>query len=208
MKKNIFTKLGIVFGLGLCSLTANAQEETATVDKSATTITNDGKANGFSIEYMGIEKATGINMDLGIGYFSISGGYVFGETNDNVTDNNSWHIAVGANYRYWLHKRIFIEGKIGIGYSHSTFKMKYTTGYKTDYIMNGKYSYNKPTYETSEESSGDVFGYITPRIGFNVGKIWDTQWAIVAGYRWDALKFKFDKDNTRDYFTIGITAGF
>ena len=62
--------------------------------------------------------------------------------------------------------------------------------------------------EKIEETQSDVWdtwgkGYFyvgaTPRVGLNFNG-----YSIFAGYRWDFLDFKFDKEHKGDYFTVGI----
>lgn len=200
MKKNFLSKAGMALGIALCALTANAQETT-----TDGTNANNGKADAFSIDYMGIDGGFGINMDMTFGYLDINGGWISGKTNDYIKDNSGWQICVGGNYRYWLGKSFFIEGKAGVGYYHSSVEMRLPSGTKTTTIL-GK-SHTSTTYTTEKESNGEFGLYVSPRAGLHVGKIAGCDWSIVAGYRWDFIKFKFDKDYTNDYFTIGISAG-
>ena len=68
------------------------------------------------------------------------------------------------------------------------------------------YGDNKKVYTTAvqkwDETSDGNFGlFVTPRVGLVLGK----SIALTAGYEWNFLDFKFDKEHRSDYFTVGLS---
>lgn len=143
---------------------------------------------GFGIDYMAVEKATGVGVHGVIKNVGFGLSYIFGETGGGVSSNLIARVDIGYNPQYWFNKYFFIDGYIGVGYWSGT--------------ISGHYQSNKK-YEHFEEKTNCGFLTLTPRIGlaFNIGK---GAIALKAGYRWDFTKFKFKKENQSDYFTIGL----
>lgn len=127
-----------------------------------------------------------MGMSYVIGNIVINGSYLSGDTDKYITKNEGWRIGIGGNYRYWLTDFLYAEGQAGIEYSHVSIEVKQGT-------------------KTESNSDGNVGMFLTPRIGLPLFKLWGGKLGVVAGYRWDFNKFKFSKDYTDKYFTIGIT---
>ena len=188
----------VVFGL-FCMLSSTQAQKVIKTDVNRTeTIskpTNGTEAagestdltGGASLEYLGIEDGFGLSYNLIIDHFLLSGRLISGETNSVVKSNEAWSVGVGYNYRYWLAKYLYVEGQAGVEYTHATLE------------------YKDSNKKTVKDSNGDFGLFLTPRIGLKLFKLWDTDWGVVAGYRWDFNKFKFSKENTSDYFTIGLS---
>ena len=140
----------------------------------------------FDLSYQGIENGFGLGMTWVFNHFAINFSWLEGDTNQYITKNEGWRAGIGLNYRHWLSDFFYIEGQAGIEYTHATLKMKGGDKY----------------------SDGDFGLFLTPRIGIPLINISDGKLGIVAGYRWDFNKFKFSKENTADYFTIGILGTF
>lgn len=170
------------------SSTNNSIELSADSDKKY-------EQNGFGIEYFGVDGGYGINYNAKI-FDYLSFGFYFGggETNETVTENSSWGLNIGANYRYWLGKVLFLEAEGGLAYGHGKITIRTKTG---------KYGYKDNTV-----SDGNMGFYITPRIGLRICKIGKGGLALVAGYRWHFSEFKFSKEYTSDFFTVGLNLVF
>ena len=183
----------IVCALFLTLGSVNAQKVIKdNIDGSAANSENLAKVNegldlnsGFGIEYQGIEDGFGMGMNLVINHFVLSGSMYSLDTNGYIETNEGWKLGAGYNHRHWFNKSIYIEGTVGVQYWN-----------------------HKMEIDGEEDSNGEFGLFVTPRVGLKLFKIWDTDWAINAGYRWDFNKFKFSKDYTSDYFTIGLTAVF
>ena len=143
--------------------------------------------SGCSFDYLGIEDAFGLSYNLIFNHLLLNFRMVSGDTNSVVTSNEAWSAGVGYNYRYWLAKSLYIEGQAGVEYAHATLE------------------YKDSNRKTVKDSNGDFGLFLSPRIGLNLFKLWDCDWGVVAGYRWDFNKFKFSKEYTSDYFTIGLS---
>lgn len=140
--------------------------------------------SGIGFDYMAIENTSGgFGINLIFDGFLLNFKTVKGDTDSYVTKNKSWGVGIGGNRRCWLSKYFFVEGQFGVEYVHSSLK------YKVD------------KNKTTKDSNGDLGLFVTPRIGIKLGK----GLGIVAGYRCDFAKFKFNKENTSDYFTVGIS---
>lgn len=156
-----------------------------------------------SADYQAIDGGFGLGFNVIVNHFVFTGAFTEGQTNADITENNGWNIGVGYSHRYWLGKQLYIEGQAGVGYYHGSMKIKYVSGTKNNSSPTlGHYTTNTYSYKT--ESNGDFGMFLTPRIGLKLLKVKDTEWGVVAGYRWDFIKFKFNKDYTADYFTIGV----
>jgi len=80
---------------------------------------------------------------------------------------------------------LYVEGVIGVQYSHQSVKAA----------------------DGEKESEGNLGLWASPKIGvllINTSKSEPLWIGLQAGYRWDVNEFKFKKDYTNDYFTIGI----
>ncbi|MBR1879409.1 MAG: hypothetical protein IJ804_01440 [Prevotella sp.] len=146
--------------------------------------------SSFDISYQAIENGFGLGMTWVFNHIVLNGSMISGETNSYIKKNEGWRIGLGLNYRHWLANFLFIEGQAGVEYTHGTVEIKVSKN------------------ETSENSEGNFGMFLTPRVGLKALKIAGTDWGVVAGYRWDFNKFKFDKDYTAKYFTIGLIGVF
>ena len=141
---------------------------------------------GFGIDYLAVEKATGVGIHYVIKNVGVGVSFIFGETEGEISSNIIGRVDIGYNPQYWFNKNFFVEGYIGVGYWSGT--------------ISGHDPYNNVHFE---ENTKCGFLTMTPRIGLavNIGK---GGLALKAGYRWDFTKFKFKKENQADYFTIGL----
>lgn len=135
---------------------------------------------GFDVQYNAIENGWGIGIDYVVSNVLFGYDYLFGKTNDYVNTNNGMEIYLGGNYRYRIIENLYVEGRAMIGYYY----------WKTEFKGGG------------DDSANKVFLGFSPRVGLQFGK-----WAISAGYRWDYVDFKFDKEHCLDRFNIGLTFG-
>ena len=109
-----------------------------------------------------------------------------------ICDRKDSGVAVGGNYRFWPTEKLFVEGQAGIGWMYGSSSAK-IQGTNTAY----------------HSSDDDYFVYITPRAGYKVHAADFADFYITLGYRWDAPKFKFSKDDgCVNGLTIGVTAAF
>ena len=188
----------VVFGL-FCMLSSTQAQKVIKTDVNRTETTSKptngteaaGESadltSGCSFDYLGIEDAFGLSYNLIFNHLLLNFRMVSGDTNSVVTSNEAWSAGVGYNYRYWLAKSLYIEGQAGVEYAHATLE------------------YKDSNRKTVKDSNGDFGLFLSPRIGLNLFKLWDCDWGVVAGYRWDFNKFKFSKEYTSDYFTIGLS---
>lgn len=149
---------------------------------------NEHGQSGFDLSYLAVENGFGLGFSMIFNYVVVNFSGIIGDTDKYITKNNAWRAGIGGNYRYWFVNFLYAEGQAGVEYSHASIE------YKID--KNNK----------EKDSDGNVGLFVTPRIGLKLFKLWDIDWGITAGYRWDFNKFKFDKDHTDKYFTIGISA--
>jgi hypothetical protein len=138
----------------------------------------------MDFQYHGVEHGWGLSLDYVFKYFVLGFNYNWGETNDYIKTNNGMEYYVGGNYRYHIVKQFYVEGRMLAGWYNWNTKIK-----------TGKSS-------SDEVNTNKAFIGINPRIGLDFDG-----WGISAGYRWDYVDFKFDKDHKFDRFTIGISIG-
>lgn len=172
---------------------ANDNNSQAKIEDGQSVITNSDDKNeksrsGMDFSYHAVENGFGLGFSMIFDYVVLNFSSISGDTDKYITKNDAWRAGLGGNYRYWIANFIYAEGQAGIEYSHASLE------YKID-------SKNK-----KKESDGNIGLFVTPRIGLKLFKLWDIDWGVTAGYRWDFNKFKFDKEHTDDYFTIGISA--
>lgn len=174
----------VVFALCL-AITAKAQEtisdvvtsEASTSSKTSSTTTVDA----FIIEYQAAEDGFGIGFSGHSNHFEFGASYLFGDTNDVISESSAFRVKLGGNYAYWIGDSFYIEGSIGLMYNHSELK-----------------------YKGSDTEKDNTFGfYVSPRIGYKLTK----GFGITAAYNWDFNKFKTSSENTADYFSVGIIIG-
>lgn len=167
--------------------------ETTTTDTSHGTDSEVNYMNsGTNIEYYGIDGGFGMGFDCIFNYLMFTGSFRSGETNSIVTENSAWSAGIGGHNRYWIGKRFYIEGNAGVEYVHATMKTKVYT----------------KKYETEKASDGDFALFLHPHIGLRLFKLFGAECGITAGYRWEFVKFKFSKEYTNDFFTVGIATVF
>lgn len=150
---------------------------------------------GISFGYQALDGGYGMEFNMVFNHLMLTGSLISGETNNYVTKNDGWRAGLGYNYRYWLGKSVFIEGAVGIEYSHASVEVKTYTGTSKT---------GRAQYETAKASDGNWGLFLYPRIGTRLFKIADVDYGLYAGYRWDFNEFKFSKEYTADYFTVGI----
>ena len=163
-----------------------------------------GKANDASIEFLIPDQAFGVGLDYVVSYLNVNASYIFGKTDDTVKDNAGWQIGIGGNYRYNISKVFYVEGRAGIGYYHWSSKYRYQSGEKEVGPSWGNHHTTVATYDYKKNTANEAELYVSPRVGIHITK----NFSIVAGYRWNFIKFKFDKEHTNDYFSIGASWGF
>lgn len=168
--------LFITFATAFCT-GINAQE----------TIQNDGTGGSFDMSYQAIDGGFGLGLTWVANYLVINASFLQGDTDANIKKNEGWRAGIGGNYRYWFSNAIFAEAQAGVEYTH----------------VSQEYNYNG---YTNKDSDGNVGLFFTPRLGAKLFTVSDINVGVVAGYRWDFNKFKFKKEYTDDYFTIGIIA--
>ena len=139
---------------------------------------------GFDLSYQALDGGFGMGLTWVFNSLVLNFSWLAGDTDKYIEKNEGWRAGVGFNYRHWLSDFLYIEGQAGLEYSHVTVKIK----------------------GGDSESDGNLGLFVTPRVGIPLLTIGDAKWGIVAGYRWDFNKFKFKKEYTDDYFTIGIVA--
>lgn len=140
----------------------------------------------ISMSYCPVNEAyDGISMDVTIKHLHLQYQGLDGEKNKYITKNKVWRAGIGYNQRYWFAKRLYVEGVIGIQYSHQSVKAA----------------------DGEKESDGSLGLWTSPKVGillFNLSKS-DPMWiGLQAGYRWDVNEFKLKKDYTNNYFTVGF----
>lgn len=136
---------------------------------------------GYGLEYQAVEDGFGIGIDFSIMHFIISFSMYNLDTNDLIDKNEGWKLGIGYHHRYWFNKYIYLEGSAGVQYWEHKMEMG------------------------GDENSNGEFGlFLTPKLGLKLFKYC----GITAGYRWDFNKFKFSKDYTADYFTVGLSLAF
>lgn len=158
-------------------------------------------------EYQAIDGGSGYGLNISCGGKNgglvLKGAITSGKTNSDITKNEGWNIGIGYGYRYWFNKMFFVEGQAGVGYYHGTVEMRYEDGVNDHYsVALGHYTTTK--YSKKKDSNGEFGCFFQPRIGVNIAK----GYGLFAGYNWDFIKFKFNKDYTSDYFSVGMIAVF
>lgn len=138
--------------------------------------------SGAGIDYQSIENGYGIGLNFAFKYLLVD--LSFGSADNDYIDVSSWSAGIGGQYRYWFNKWLYIEGRAGVQYLHATAKVK---------------------EGDEKESNGDFGLFLTPRLGVKLFKLGSDYLSLVGGYRWDFNKFKFKKEYTSDYFTIGLS---
>ncbi len=129
------------------------------------------------------ETYDGISMDVTLNKLHLQYQNIDGEKNKNITKNKVWRAGVGYNERFWFGERLYLEGVVGVQYSHASVK-----------------AYGE------KESEGNLGLWVSPKVGLLLFKV-DSEGMMIglqAGYRWDVNEFKFKKGYTVDYFTIGF----
>lgn len=159
--------------------------------------------SSWDFSYLFVEDGWGLGLDLVANHFNLGFNYAKGDETDYLKNNSSWSLSMGYNGRYWLAESFYIEARGGVQYGSSSYEMVTGTKQVTKTIGYGS---NKKTYTTTvnvwEEESDSSFGlYLNPRIGLAFGK----SVAVTAGYEWNFNDFKFDKEHTSDYFTLGLS---
>ncbi len=138
--------------------------------------------SGAGIDYQSIENGYGIGLNFAFKYLLVD--LSFGSADNDYIDVSSWSAGIGGQYRYWFNKWLYIEGRAGVQYLHATAKVK---------------------EGDEKESNGDFGLFLTPRLGVKLFKLGSDYLSLVGGYRWNFNKFKFKKEYTSDYFTIGLS---
>ncbi len=138
--------------------------------------------SGAGIDYQSIENGYGIGLNFAFKYLLVD--LSFGSADNDYIDVSSWSAGIGGQYRYWFNKWLYIEGRAGVQYLHATAKVK---------------------EGDEKESNGDFGLFLTPLLGVKLFKLGSDYLSLVGGYRWDFNKFKFKKEYTSDYFTIGLS---
>lgn len=134
--------------------------------------------SGITFEYAGYDGGWGMGFTMNILHVELGYQLLDGETNEYLKTNEGWKVGLGGSYRYWFNKYIWVQGSVGVLYAHSTIE-----------------------YDGADKEKEGNFGlYANPRIGLNIY----SGICITASYRWDFNKFKFSKDYTDDYFTVGL----
>jgi len=139
---------------------------------------------GLDIQYHAIDDGWGISLESVVKYIIFGLEYNFGKTPEGVTSNSGLEIYLGGNYRYYLTENFYFEGRLLAGY------------YQWDVKYNKKIGID-------DQKQREAFVGLSPRAGIKFGKL-----GISAGYRWDWVKMKFDKENCLDRFTVGLTVYF
>jgi len=144
----------------------------------------DGGVFGYSISYTLMDY-------LNLGYFQ---DWLDAK---GMEKNQDFGIFAGGMYRYWVAAPFFVEGRAGIDcHNHSwSIKVPYRIG---------------STIGEKTESDDDfsVGFYVEPRIGVKVYEKNGISVCANAGYRLDAMKFKFDDEHLGKYITFGATIAF
>jgi len=186
--------LTIAFGISTHAQIVNANDNNSQVksEDGQSVIMNSDKEeqgrSGLDFSYHAVKNGFGLGFSMIFDYVVVNFSGIIGDTDKYITKNDAWRVGLGGNYRYWIANFLYAEGQAGVEYSHASLE------YKID--KNNK----------EKESDGNVGLFVTPRIGLKLLKLWGINWGITVGYRWDFNKFKFDKEYTDDYLTIGISA--
>ncbi|MBQ7686381.1 MAG: hypothetical protein IJT28_04000 [Bacteroidaceae bacterium] len=166
-------------------------------------------------EQKGNQKSSGGNFDVRLpadGVFGYSLHYTFFDyinigyfqdllKTDGLESNSDVGAFAGGSYRYWAMPALFIEGHAGLGWLYHSWSYKYT-----NYNIIGGRTYT--TELTASDHKSYMFAYFHPRVGVKVYEKGNTAWCITAGYRFDAMDFKTDKENLAKYFTFGFAVAF
>lgn len=206
MKKYLLSTLAVL----VMGLSANAQTVISNDYRSTTTeksVSNQAiqidekeyRYSGTDFSYVGVENAWGMKMNFIIRGFLAGYKFIFGKTNDYITTNDVWTIDLGYNYRHWLSKSFYIEGRAGLQYIHTN--LEYETATRAGFYTKYSNMYQKKSSSSEKISEGNIGLFLAPRIGLALGE----SFAISAGYEWNFLEFNFDKAHTLDYFTVGIS---
>lgn len=178
------------FLISLCALflafSASAQDSSTTTADSTSTSSKKSETPGSMVfEYVGVDDGWGLGYSFKISHIDIGMEYLFGDTDDYVTENSAFRVHLGYDYTYWIGNYFYIEGDAGLMFNHTEYRLK------------------------GEDTEKDnTFGfYITPRVGLKLFTLKSgTGIAVTASYRWDFNKFKTSSEYKADYFTIGIAA--
>lgn len=176
-----------------------ANQLSTTPNASSENLQKTQSQGSYDVDYLFIEKGGGIGMNLIFKNVILGATYRWGDKPEGVTENSAWGAYIGGHYRHWISKSFYVEGNAGLQYLHGTFEHRVETGTEDRYSPTLGH-YTVTTHGTEKVSNGEFGLFLTPKIGYSFGK-----WSIAAGYRWDFNEFKFSKDYTNDYFTLGVS---
>ena len=173
-------------------------------DPSVNTLTG-----GFAIDYLTDGDFNGVGLNWAGRYFVVDGGY--SSYSEGGVSTSSWNVGIGGHYRYWFNKWLYCEGNLGVFYGNTSFEYEVeevrTMHYDTPALGEGDRTYTAT--RTEEDSDGGFGLFLTPRLGVKIFTLKNgNALSLVAGYRWNFGDFKFDKEHTSDYFSIGIAGVF
>ncbi|MDR1004050.1 MAG: hypothetical protein LBL97_03465 [Prevotellaceae bacterium] len=178
--------------------TAEKTEEVAQ-ETSTSEAETDGQSGG-EFGYLGIENGSGFGWNIVFKHILLTYAFTSGDNNDYMKNISGWRAGLGYNYRYNITKFLYIEGHAAVAYYHNSYEYPASSSGETRGSVPSAHGYGKTPTEWEKESNGDFGMFVSPRIGLNIYK----GIGIVAGYHWDFAKFKFSKEYTTDYFTVGI----
>ncbi len=184
MKKLVFTVFCMLFAMVSYAQDATGNEVLST----------DSPKQNYELDLRFIKDGFGISANsswLGFLDFGIYFDHYKDVKNDyfEIENNRDWGFFTGGKYKYWPMEFLYIEGQVGLGWHWSSASYKYNGGWET-------------------QKSNSIFCYITPRVGVKVITIKKYDVFLTAGYRWDAMKFKFNKENMNDFFTLGFSVNY
>ncbi len=191
----------------MCLLSGAVYAQTTTENQGRKYVTDNkfpAQNSGIDASYLAIEDGWGLganfmykNFTLGLKFYGMDDAAGFSENYYQLGVN------IGYNLRYWLGKSFYVEARGGVQYLHYSYEFLASEEYVENVIGYGD---NKKVYTTTvqkwDETSDGNFGlFVTPRLGLVLGK----SIALTAGYEWNFLDFKFDKEHRSDYFTVGLS---
>ena len=147
-----------------------------------------------------------------LSYYKHDGRYLLLYRDKKEKDlNKGKYVGIGGHYRYWFNKWLYCEGNLGVFYGNTSFEYEVeevrTMHYDTPALGEGDRTYTAT--RTEEDSDGGFGLFLTPRLGVKIFTLKNgNALSLGAGYRWNFGDFKFDKEHTSDYFSIGIAGVF
>lgn len=139
-----------------------------------------GEIGNLGVNYLFVDDGWGIDAAYTFNGFAVDAAYMHSSVGKYSA--NSFSVGLGWMDHFMITDSFFIGGKVIAAY--------------------------KSVSSSYDGQSGDDSDMIVLRVNPFLGYALSESLAITAGYNWDFNKFKFSKEYTADFFTVGIKIAF